>query len=466
MIASLAIGCWQKTCYNAIIYTEQKEGEIKNLFLEYFYFNFATLSILLVLVVFMFLNRKSDIPSANMYKYFILIILILTVTDYANEKLAYKTAYGFEPVIMEADMLNTIHTVFSVIGYWLRPVVILIQLFIIAPNKRWRLPLCLPAVVNTVVFSMPLFGVKAGFVFINNRWHPAPLHATVYLVVLIYLVILIVFSGIYFRKKDTSRCQMLMLMLFLSLGFAWLEYNGFFFARTTEGTVICGLAYYIYLSTIYQQELTETITRKELAISQAEMKILRNQIQPHFIFNTLTIIRSLVRTDRKKAIEAVNTFSKYLRTHINTIQEDELIPFDDEIKNVCLYLELAQADYPGRIEIVYDLKVTDFRIPPLILEPIVENAVQHGISRNGGRIIISTFTENDEIVIRISDNGTAKKELTEKAVTRTGVGLDNTQKRIELKCEGKMAINITDSGCIVTIRLPNRRKQHEDIDRG
>lgn len=195
MIASLAIGCWQKTCYNAIIYTEQKEGEIKNLFLEYFYFNFATLSILLVLVVFMFLNRKSDIPSANMYKYFILIILILTVTDYANEKLAYKTAYGFEPVTMEADLLNTIHTLCSVIGYWLRPVVILIQLFIIAPNKRWRLPLCLPTVVNTVVFSMPLFGVKAGFVFINNRWHPAPLHATVYLVVLIYLVILIVFSG-------------------------------------------------------------------------------------------------------------------------------------------------------------------------------------------------------------------------------------------------------------------------------
>ena len=126
--------------------------------LEYFSFNFATLSILLVLVAFMFLNRKSDIPSANMYRYFIFIILILTVTDYANEKLAYKTAYGFEPVTMDADMLNTIHTVCSVIGYWLRPVVILIQLFIIAPNKRWRLPLCLPAVVNTVVFSIRYSG--------------------------------------------------------------------------------------------------------------------------------------------------------------------------------------------------------------------------------------------------------------------------------------------------------------------
>ena len=110
--------------------------------------------------------------------------------------------------------------------------------------------------------------------------------------------------------------------------------------------------------------------------------------------------------------------------------------------------------------------MTDFRIPPLILEPIVENAVQHGISRNGGRIIISTFTENDEIVIRISDNGTAKKDLTEKAVTRTGVGLDNTQKRIELKCGGKMSVNFTDSGCIVTIRLPNRRERNEDIDLG
>ena len=377
-----------------------------------------------------------------------------------------KPPYGFEPVTMEAELLNTVHTVCSVIGYWLRPVVILIQLFIIAPSKRWRLPLCLPAVVNTVVYSMPLFGVKVGFVFINNHWHSAPLRPTVYIVVIIYLVILVVFSVIYFRKKDTSRCLMLMLMLFLSLGFAWLEYDDFYFARTTEGTVICGLAYYIYLSTIYQQELTRTIMRKELAISQAEMKILRNQIQPHFIINTLTIIRSLVRTDSQKAIEAVNTFSKYLRTHINTIQEDELIPFDEEIKNVCLFLELAQADYPGKIEIIYDLKVTDFCIPPLILEPIVENAVQHGISRNGGRIIISTFTENDEIVIKICDNGTAKKDLMEKAVTRTGIGLDNTQKRIELKCGGNMSVNFTDSGCIVTIRLPNRRERNEDIDRG
>lgn len=74
------------------IYREKQWRRGKSLLLEYFSFNFATLSILLVLVVFMFLNRKTDIPSANMYTHFIVIILILTVTDYANEKLAYKTA--------------------------------------------------------------------------------------------------------------------------------------------------------------------------------------------------------------------------------------------------------------------------------------------------------------------------------------------------------------------------------------
>ena len=138
-----------------------------------------------------------------------------------------------------------------------------------------------------------------------------------------------------------------------------------------------------------------------------------------------------------------------------------MISFEDELENVRVYIDLAQADYPGKIEMVYDFQTVNFRIPMLSLEPIVENAIQHGISKNGGIITISTREDDSEYTICVFDNGTAKKDLTQKAIDRLGVGIENTRKRLTLQCSGKLFTEETNNGYKVTVVIPKRNGEKE-----
>ena len=139
-----------------------------------------------------------------------------------------------------------------------------------------------------------------------------------------------------------------------------------------------------------------------------------------------------------------------------------MIPFEEELKNVRIYLSLVQIDYTDKIEIHYDLKVTDFFLPPLSLEPIIENAVNHGISREGGILTIRTYEENDRIMISVSDNGTAGNEKEPYTPFHNGIGLDNTRKRLELQCNGTLELTISDSGAVANISLPKTQESEGD----
>ncbi len=423
---------------------------------QYLQSNIMTLMVLFALVVFMIINRKNKIPAAHLFKIGAALLLLLTCKDIRYRQLT-----------ADSDFSVRILTVMDVASYILRPVIIMLELFIIVPaKKQYRLLCAAPAAVNAVIYSTALFGSRLAFYYASpDVWIRGPLGFTVYAVQMLYIALLFVCSALYFKRKNLGKSLIVLTIIIQAIAAAVLEYRNFTPSITNAVTALGMLEYYIYLTTIYQQEISDSLLLKKLEISEAETQILRSQIQPHFIYNTLTIIRSLVRTDRAKAIEAINSFSKYLRTHISTIQSEDLISFQDELKNVEIYIDLAQTDYPGKIEIVYDLAVTEFRIPPLSLEPIVENAIQHGISRRGGRITIRTVTEGEHIVICVSDDGTAKKELTPKAAERLGVGLKNTEKRLELQCGGTMETAVTENGCVVTVRIPNRREQHENTDR-
>ena len=416
--------------------------------IEYFKSNVMSLMLVFTLIVLMIVNRKTKLPAAGLFKAGIVILLMIILVDllqWLTETWSDLTA------------ARTVRILADTANYIIRPVLILIELYIILPDKKHRLFYALPAVINAAIYSSTLFGLNLGFyIDEHSNWHEGPLYYTIFVVQVLYLCLLLWYSGAYFKQKNINKSLIIFTMILQAVIASLLEIFDFPVSFTNAITALCMLEYYIYLITVYQQEMSDSLLLKELEISEAEMQILRNQIQPHFIYNTLTIIRSLVRTDSTKAIHAINTFSKYLRTHISTIQSDDMISFEDELKNVEIYMELAQADYPGKIEIIRDLRVTEFRIPPLSLEPIVENAIQHGISRNGGKITISTCMENEHIVIKVSDDGTAKKELTKKAVERTGVGLKNTEKRLELQCNGTMETDLRDSGCVVTMRIPKK----------
>ena len=141
-----------------------------------------------------------------------------------------------------------------------------------------------------------------------------------------------------------------------------------------------------------------------------------------------------------------------------------MIFFEAEIENVKAFLALAEADHTRDIQIVYDLRETNFRIPQLSLEPIVENAVKHGIGEEGGTITISSYREGDNYIVRTKDSGNGPGGVSEKESGRLAVGIANTRKRLELLCGGRLSINITPEGTTADIIIPVTGHEHTPLD--
>jgi sensor histidine kinase YesM len=168
----------------------------------------------------------------------------------------------------------------------------------------------------------------------------------------------------------------------------------------------------------------------------------------------LHIIKALIRTDKEKAIKGIEDFSDYLQANLDVINSDTLIPFEDELTHIEAYTSLALSDNSKNITIKYDLKETLFRVPPLSIEPLVENALVHGVNKDG-TIILSTYSENDNIVITVIDDGKGFDEAaTKKEKKRVGIGVANVRTRLETLCNGTMNIDSSSAGTTITIKIP------------
>ena len=429
------------------------------LILEYIGYNFMTLLILILLVVFIISNKGERIPATNLFRWAVVVILILTVNDYITEKLSNTTLV--EPFTMEHDKLIALHTLFSTFNYILRPLVILLQLLIVAPGKKVRLLCVLPAVLNTAIYISALFGNRRGFYYDEaNYFHGGELNLTIFIVQIVYVSILAVFSVYYFQKDDIKRSLMLILILLITITAVWLEYSNLITGFATPVAALCTLSYYVYLSLIYQQEIRKSIAEKELTIVKKQMVILRDQIQPHFVYNCLNIIRTLSRTDSEAAVRTIDDFTEYLQAHFRVVKEDKLIPFEQEMENVRVFLSLATTDHSKSLDIEYDLNETDFELPLLCLEPIVENAVKHGAAKEHGVIRISTFAEEQCYKIVVYDNGgTGNAGMTQRQTSRISVGISNVRERLASLCGGSLEIRQTENSTSVYITIPKEMQQ-------
>ncbi|PKM68153.1 MAG: histidine kinase [Firmicutes bacterium HGW-Firmicutes-2] len=185
-----------------------------------------------------------------------------------------------------------------------------------------------------------------------------------------------------------------------------------------------------------QLELSEIYYQKEL-LNKAELKALQAQIQPHFLFNALNTIVSFCRTDALKARELLMQLSYYLRNSFNTT--GEFIPLSQELKHIESYLSIEQARFSERLEVEYNIESdTECLVPPLILQPIVENALKHGImSTNlGGKLEIHAYKEKSTIYIQVKDNGVGMTQEKVKAILEgtdqtAGIGITNVNNRLK-----------------------------------
>jgi two-component system LytT family sensor kinase len=188
------------------------------------------------------------------------------------------------------------------------------------------------------------------------------------------------------------------------------------------------------ISTLMEVSKIEQI--KEMA-NKAEIKALQTQINPHFLFNALNAITSFIRINPDKARELIINLSNYLRFNIEL--NDEFIDIKKELKQVKDYIEIEKARFGNKLNIVYDIDNVDIKIPSLSIQPLVENAIVHGIlkDKGAGTVNISVKEEGENIRISIVDSGVGiDEEVIERVYTdnvpENKIGLYNVHLRLKL----------------------------------
>ena len=175
---------------------------------------------------------------------------------------------------------------------------------------------------------------------------------------------------------------------------------------------------------LQQREIAEK--QREIALQQREIynqraNVMVLQMRPHFIYNTLMSIYSLCKLDPLKARQITMDFTNYLRRNFNAVASDNTIPFSEELEHTRAYLAVEQARHDNMLVVDWDTSFTHFRLPPLTLQPIVENAVKHGMDPDAGPLHILIQT-------RQSLTGNSSDAATEIIVEDTGPGLDPSDK--------------------------------------
>lgn len=203
------------------------------------------------------------------------------------------------------------------------------------------------------------------------------------------------------------------------------------------------------------------------SVKEAELRALKSQVNPHFLFNSLNSLRALIDEDAPRARESVTRLANMLRYSLQSGQL-ETVPFEEEQRIVEDYLALEQIRHENRLSVRWEIApgVRTCVLPPMLLQTLVENAVKYGIStrRGGGEIVISARVDGGQLVLRVTNPGTLAAPASNaaaKAGSSTGVGLRNASDRLKLLFgdRAQLALTAEPAGCVtasVSIPFGNR----------
>ncbi len=218
-----------------------------------------------------------------------------------------------------------------------------------------------------------------------------------------------------------------------------------------------------------QQRREKEIRDLELKLQMSRLRNFTSQMQPHFLYNALGSIQEIILEDPVYASELLGDFTVHLRSCIRAMANDKPIPFEQELKNIQAYVNIERMRLGAKLKIEYDIQTDDFSIIPLSVQPIVENAIRHGIyekGEEGGIVRIGTKEDDEFIFIIVQDNGIGfdiEKLNAESANVNTdSTGLNNITFRLDKVMNAAIDIKSRPGrGTTVTIKLPKENTGNE-----
>ncbi|MBK8247184.1 MAG: histidine kinase [Gemmatimonadetes bacterium] len=247
-------------------------------------------------------------------------------------------------------------------------------------------------------------------------------------------------------------------------------------ANLLAGYVILNLLTYLAVASIWHavdssREVTRRVeegralalrTRElEHELTGATLEALRAQLNPHFLFNALNAIAGLVRGgDRERAVSAIAQLGDLLRETLDKDAAQE-VPLADEVALVRRYLAIEEMRLAQRLQVVVEVApgVAHLRVPSFLLQPLVENAIRHGIARwpEGGTVTIEAQQFGPQLTVSVRDTPRQPRPTLPGAPLREGIGLGNTRRRLQQLYGGRATLRVAlraDGGCVAEVVLP------------
>ena len=315
--------------------------------------------------------------------------------------------------------------------------------------------LLVPAVVSNLVnFFYPLhFHVDSGGIY-----HREPLFV---LSQLYFFIGLIIVTIAFFVSKASVK-ERLITASFVLIPVLNQIITLYSFELSTEYPAMLISIVLVFGVLVTKREKDLLAAEKELY--ESKVKIMVSQIQPHFMYNTLSSIAMLCKIDPDTANKAAITFAQYLRVNMDSLKQTAPIPFEEELEHLKKYLYIEELRFGKKLHIEYDIQATSFVLPQLTIQPLAENAVKHGLSkkRGGGTLTIATRETGSAFEVTVSDDGVGFDVSQKKNDGRSHVGIENVKHRLREMCGADIVITSeAGKGTLAKIIIP-KENHHEN----
>jgi len=245
-------------------------------------------------------------------------------------------------------------------------------------------------------------------------------------------------------------------------------FPGVYIGRVLEYWIIYGLFAAFDYYKKYKDKQAE-LGRIEAQLNRTKLEVLKMQLQPHFLFNALNTISSLMEIDVKKAQQVTARLGDLLR---GILEQDSrvFVSLEEELDYVKTYLEIERVRFEDRLNFEIDVEegTEGFQVPLLIIQPLVENAIKHGIAKisRGGTVLVHARLNGRGLVVRVSDDGKGHAGEVP-ALFKNGIGLQNTKERLKELYRGTAGFDVEtkdNEGFTVTLTIPKQSEHANDQD--
>lgn len=288
----------------------------------------------------------------------------------------------------------------------------------------------------------------------NNEFIRTPLLPLLMLPLVLGMFVNI--AGLIRRRKKLSTRYLVAFLIYLLPFTVFLTVHAFIdiapFLFSGVGICAFSMCYFI----VSDQIIHNFHQQREIANQRASVMVL--QMRPHFIYNTMMSIYYLCKQDADKAQQVTLDFTTYLRKNFTAVASEEAVPFKDELEHTKAYLAVEQAQHEDMLCVDYDTPHIDFKVPPLTLQPLVENAVKHSLDPNGEalHIYVKTRLTDSGNEIIVENNGLDYQPSTD---NEPHTALANIQQRLDMMCKGTLKITPREGGgTVVKVTIPNTKQ--------